>query len=61
MTRIPALNTLLTDALREARRQLFNVYEHQDTPENVKEAAAVLYNFYGAELDARMAAKGEGQ
>jgi hypothetical protein len=42
---------ILRDMLGESRF----VYEHDATPPHVKDAAAVLLNFYGAELDARMA------
>jgi hypothetical protein len=46
--------------LQHAREELWHVWGHLHTPKNVKDAAAVLYNFYGAEIDARMMA-GEGK
>jgi hypothetical protein len=58
---IPALNTWTTDHLYDARMRMDIVRIHPETPEHVKHAAAVLMNFYGAEIDARLVAKVEGQ
>jgi hypothetical protein len=48
------------DELRDARVELSHIHSHPHTPNHVKEAAAVLLNFYGAEMDSRMM-RGEGQ
>ncbi|MFD5308331.1 hypothetical protein [Streptomyces ardesiacus] len=58
---MPALKGVPTSILKDMLGETRFVYEHDETPDHIKHAAAVLINFYGAELDARMAAKVEGQ
>jgi hypothetical protein len=58
---IPALNTWTLNHLYDARSRTDLIRTHPDTPDHVKHAAAVLMNFYGAEIDARLVAKVEGQ
>jgi hypothetical protein len=52
--RVEALRRKSTPALYDIRLELDLIHKHPSTPEHVKDAAAVLMNFYGSELDARM-------
>ncbi|BET51740.1 hypothetical protein RGQ21_67220 [Kitasatospora aureofaciens] len=61
MRNTPALNRMSTESLFNVRLHMDMIYRHPETPEHVKEAAVAMLNFYGAEIDARMAAKTEGQ
>jgi hypothetical protein len=38
-----------------------SILTHGDTPDHVRHAAAVLMNFYGAEIDVRMMERVEGK
>ncbi|MEU5166777.1 hypothetical protein [Streptomyces mutomycini] len=48
------LKSLSVGELFSRRDELFKLYESKEVPESVRDAAAVIHNFYGAEIDARM-------
>ena len=54
MKHLEALRGESTEHLRDMRAVMWEVYSNLSTPEGVKQASAVLINFYGAEIDARM-------
>jgi hypothetical protein len=54
MRNIPALKSMTGEDLYNARFRMDLIRNHPDTPDHVKQAAVVLINFYGAEIDARM-------
>lgn len=61
MQPIDTLKNMSTDQLWRQRREMDYIRRNAHTPEHVKNAAAVLMNFYGAELDYRAMRKWEGK
>lgn len=55
MNNLPGLRGMSGEDLYNARFRMDLIRNHPETPEHVKQSAVVLINYYGAELDARMA------
>ncbi|MFJ6010233.1 hypothetical protein ACIQHZ_31610 [Streptomyces halstedii] len=53
------LKSLSTEQLYIRRDELFELYESRELSENVRDAAAVIHNLYGTEIDARMMRMGK--
>lgn len=54
MKTLPGLKGMSAEDLYNARFRMALIRTNPDTPEHVRQAAVVLINFYGAEIDARI-------
>ncbi|MFD5069126.1 hypothetical protein ACFWNC_14510 [Streptomyces sp. NPDC058369] len=59
MKNIPSLKTMSGEELYMARFRMDIIRNHPETPNHVKQAAVHLINFYGAEIDARLAERAQ--
>jgi hypothetical protein len=49
-----ALKNNSLEDLQAIRREIWDVYDDRTTPDHVKQGAAALINYYGAEIDMRL-------
>lgn len=49
-----ALKDKTLEELQAVRREIWDVFDNRSTPTHVRQGAAALINYYGAEIDMRL-------